>query len=460
VCTEIYPDGSPVTLTATPDPGFTFTGWTTGPCAGTGPCSFFITQDETATATFAPIACGSVIYDIGGTNGFGRELVVNEDSIDTPTHMAFLPTDPDAFLVTGQTGSVYYFNDWGCAPVNSVNVASALPVHATGGEPGLVALAMHPDFASNGLVFFYHTSTADHLVNSVSRMTATFNSGFLQLSDPVRIIDFRKAGLANNHNGGGLVFAPDGTMLASVGEGGWASNSVAGLNTNLLACVVRIEPSLATGVGGYTIPSGNMFSSGFPQCSDIVGSSAACPEILAMGLRNPFRMTMADNVVYIGDVGSNFEEINSFDYTDSTVHFGWPGQEGPGGGSGLTDPILAYNRLDTTSNGFRADDPMGTLTGCISIITGDVYQGIGGDRYGGLLTDRLLFADWYDAFMRGLGVNASGGTTGLDLHLVHREGILAMVEGPDGFIYVLARRFTGSGCTGTGTSAIYRLVRP
>ena len=62
--------------------------------------------------------------------------------------------------------------------------------------------------------------------------------------------------------------------------------------------------------------------------------------------------------------------------------------------------------------------------------------------------------------MRGLGVDASGGATGLDLHLVHREGVTDLVEGPDGYIYLVARRMTGSGCTGTATATIYRLVRP
>ena len=460
-CTEVLSDGSQVTLVATPDAGYVFSGWTTGPCGGgTGPCSFAITQDETVTAAFSPVTCGSIIYDQGGTNGFGRVLVVDETSLNKPTAMVFLPNDPDAFLVTEQTGSLLYFNDWACTPVNSVNVAGVLPVYPTGGEPGLVGMVLHPDFASNGYVFLYHSSQPDFIEVSVSRMTATFNGGALQLGDAVRIIDFRKNTPAPNHNGGGLVFAPDGTLLASVGEGGWDNNSVAGFNTNLLGSVVRIEPSLTAGQGGYTIPAGNMFPAGNPPCDGVVGSSSACPEILAMGLRNPFRMSMADNVVYIGDVGAGYEEINSFDYTDSSVHFGWPGQDGPGGGAGMTDPIMAYSRGDATAIGFRAEDPMGNMTGCVSVISGDVYRALGGDKYGGLLTNRLLFSEWYDAFVRGLGVDASGGATGLDLHLVHREGVTDLVEGPDGYIYLVARRMTGSGCTGTATATIYRLVRP
>ncbi|MDP6518503.1 MAG: PQQ-dependent sugar dehydrogenase, partial [Planctomycetota bacterium] len=459
-CTEVLGDGSWVDLEAIPDPNYMFSGWTTGPCTGgSGNCAFNITQDETVTALFTPVACGTVIYDQGGTNGFGRELVITEDSVNNPTDMAFLPNDADAFLVTGQTGRVYYFDDWACAPVNEVNIQGVLPVDGTGGERGLLALALHPDFASNGLVFFYHTST-DQLVNSVSRMTASFPAGNLQLSDAVRIIDFRKIGAAGNHNGGDIVFAPDGTLLAAVGEGGGPSHSASGLNTNLLACVVRIEPKLAAGVGGYDIPAGNMFNAGNAQCSDVTSSNSACPEILAMGLRNPFRISMADNVVYIGEVGTNYEELNTFDYTDNTVDFGWPGQDGPGGGAGLTDPLLAYQRSDNTSRLFREDDPMGTMTGCISVISGPVYRAAGGDRYNGLLTDRLLFTDWFDAFVRGLGVDSSGNATGLDLHLVHREGVTAMVEGPDGYIYLLARKATNSGCQGADTAAIYRLVLP
>jgi len=208
----------------------------------------------------------------------------------------------------------------------------------------------------------------------VSRMTLALDgNGNMVLSDPVKIIDFLKTTPANNHNGGGLVFAPDKTLLASVGDGGTSANGQ--LDNNLLGVVVRINPSLAQGGGGYTIPAGNMFNPVNPQCSNAANSVSSCPEILAMGLRNPFRMSIDGNIVYLGDVGSSYEEIDSVNYTDNTSNFGWP-PDGPQNQPGYRDPILAYRRNnDPTSTLFRSEDPMGQSTDAASIIIGDVYRG-------------------------------------------------------------------------------------
>ncbi|MCP4128491.1 MAG: PQQ-dependent sugar dehydrogenase [Gammaproteobacteria bacterium] len=288
-------------------------------------------------------------------------------------------------------------------------------------------------------------------------MTVGFDgSGNLELTDPVKIIDFRKPNSAGNHNGGGLVFAPDNTLLASVGDGGSGSAANAQVNTNLMGVVIRIAPSLTIATGGYSIPTNNTFTASNPQCSNIATSSAPCPEILAMGLRNPYRMSIDGNIVYLGDVGSSYEELNSFDYTDPSLNFGWNTYDGVVSQSGFRDPILAYRRDDPTADQFRAEDPAcnGCATGSASIIIGDVYRGPG---YGGELTGRVLHAEFMDAYMRGLGVNSTGNTTDSGMHIIHHDGISAMIAGPDGYIYIATQK----GAWGTGDADIvYRLVKP
>jgi glucose/arabinose dehydrogenase len=338
--------------------------------------------------------------------------------------------------------------------------AIGITVIPPGGEQGLLNLEFHPNYANNGYVFFYHTLVASD-TNSISRATLSFDgSGNMVLDDAIKIIDFKKNTSASNHNGGGMVFAPDGSLLASVGDGGSGGASNGQLNTNLLGVVARINPSLITAVGGYSIPtSGNMFAATNTQCSGVATSATPCPEILAMGLRNPFRMSMAGNIVYLGDVGSAVEEINSFDYTavdtSNPANFGWNTHDGFVSSSsipGYRNPIVYYSRNDSTANAFRTEDPEGNPTGSASIMIGDIYGGL---RYGGELDNKLFFAEFYDGFMRAVGVDSNGDITDTDgvpgLHIIHHGQISSMVEGPDGYIY-----FT----TLYGPDMVYRLVKP
>ncbi len=461
-CIDNFSDGTSITLTATPSVGYEFDGWGGTVCSGTGQCVFTVNSDTIITASFSPVVnadCenGGITFDAGGTNGFGLQQVINVGLVSNPTDLAFVPGVENGFLVLAQSGLVYYFNG-GCDPVNFVDLRSTgsggIGV-VNGGEQGLLNLEFHPDFSNNKYVFFYHTSVSSN-TNSVSRMTLSFTlNGELVLSDPVKIIDFRKPSNAGNHNGGGLVFAPDNTLLASVGDGGSGNSANAQINTNLLGAVIRIIPELAQGMGGYGIPTGNMFDSGNPQCSNIAQSDSPCPEILAMGLRNPYRMSIYGNIVYLGDVGSTYEEIDSFDYTDNNVNFGWPTYDGSAGGeTGYRDPLLEYRRDDSTADSFRSEDPMGESTGYASVMIGDVYNG---SLYGGLLTGRLLHAEFMDGYMRALAVDDSGNRTDMGIHLIHHDGISAMIVGPDDYVYVITQ---GGAWGTTGPDMVYRLVKP
>ena len=418
-------------------------------------------ESNSSSETVNSIDCGTgIIYDTGGTNGYGYELAVNAGAVSLPTDIAFIPGSSNAFLLISQSGSVYYFNG-GCDPVNSLMLGDVcITVIPPGGEQGLLNLEFHPNYPNNGYVFFYHTSVASD-TNSISRATLSFDgSGNMVLGDTVRIIDFKKNVSASNHNGGGMVFAPDGTLLASVGDGGSGGASNGQLNTNLLGVVARINPSLVTAVGGYYIPtSGNMFAATNTRCSGVATSATPCPEILAMGLRNPFRMSMAGNIVYLGDVGTATEEINSFDYTavdtSNPANFGWTTHDGFVSSSsipGYRNPIVYYNRNDSTADAFRAEDPEGNQTGSASIMIGDIYDGL---RYGGELDSKLFFAEFYDGFLRAVGVDSNGDITDTDavpgLHIIHHSQISSMVEGPDGHIY-----FT----TLFGPAMVYRFVKP
>jgi len=435
--------------------------------SGCGGSSF--TSDEEAPAEDVPLDdivipvrvpdaaqvpdCGdSILYDVGGSNGFGLQSVAS--GVSSPTDISFIPRSPSAFVVISQGGTVTYFNGR-CTAINSIFLANdgngGIGVNASG-EQGLLNVAFHPDYANNGYIFFYHTTVTGQS-NAISRLTVSFNSvGFMELSDPVRIITFRKNTGSTNHNGGGLVFAPDDTLLASVGD---ADGNNGQMNNNLLGVVVRIVPNLLPGMGGYSIPSGNLFSAENGKCSDAIDNLMPCPEILAMGLRNPFRMSIDGNSVFIGDVGTNNEEINSFSYKGSGANFGWPLHDGFVESSSIVNyrnPIVYYDRVDAIADAFRNEDPEGSASGSASIMVGDVYRG---GQYANALNGKLLFADFYDGFVRAVGVDTNGGITDGDgvpgMHIKHQSFVSSMIEGEDGFIYITTYDNGGE---------VYRLVNP
>jgi glucose/arabinose dehydrogenase len=128
-----------------------------------------------------------------------------------------------------------------------------------------------------------------------------------------------------NHNGGGILFGPDGLLYASYGDGGSAGDPQRnGQNPNtLLAKLLRIDPT-PNGDAAYTIPPDNPYSS----------DGAARPEIWSTGLRNPWRFSFdaATGDLWIGDVGQNaIEEIDHVPTADGAgrgTNFGWSAYEG------------------------------------------------------------------------------------------------------------------------------------
>jgi glucose/arabinose dehydrogenase len=214
---------------------------------------------------------------------------------------------------------------------------------ASGGERGLLGLALHPDFPSDPHLFVDYTDVNGDTVVSEFRLDAT--DGDIADPDSERIL-IQIDQPFENHNGGAVAFGSDGMLYVSTGDGGSGGDPEGNgrrLDT-LLAKILRIDVDGAPeGDKPYRIPADN------PYLDD----AEALPEIWLTGLRNPWRMRFDDATgdLWIGDVGQGaWEEIDVAPLTHGGLDFGWNVMEGthcfvPSVGcdrTGLTSPVAEY----------------------------------------------------------------------------------------------------------------------
>lgn len=221
-------------------------------------------------------------------------------------------------------------------------------VEDNGNEEGLLGLAFHPDYESNG--FFYINYTASNPDRTViSRFTVSDTDPDKAVKDSeLVILEFSQP--YSNHNGGQVSFGPDGYLYIAVGDGGSGGDPQDhGQNLKtLLGTILRIDVDKNEGGKNYGIPSDNPFANNDEGYKE---------EIYAYGLRNPWRFSFDPETgwLWTGDVGQNkYEEI---DIIESGGNYGWNIMEGfhcfePSSDcdtSGLILPIVEYGRDEGVS---------------------------------------------------------------------------------------------------------------
>lgn len=214
----------------------------------------------------------------------------------------------------------------------------------TGGEQGLLSLAFHPNYQSNGL-FYVNLVNANGDVE-VHSYTRSAGNPDVANATGTTVITVPHPG-QTNHNGGTVLFGPDGYLYVSIGDGGGGGDpgeNAQNINS-LLGKILRLDinsdafPGDAT--RNYAIPAGNPF----------VGVAGA-DEIWAYGLRNPWRISFdsATGDLYIADVGQSArEEIDFQPAGTGGRNYGWDTREGTlffeGSNSpAFVDPIFEYDR--------------------------------------------------------------------------------------------------------------------
>lgn len=253
-----------------------------------------------------------------------------------PLYITAPAGDPRLFIVE-KGGTIRIVQNGALLPAPFLDISARV---STGGEQGLLGLAFDPQYASNGRFVVHYTDVAGDTQVSWFRVSPDPN-----LADPASELPILSADQPfANHNGGQVLFGPDGYLYVMLGDGGSAGDpgNRAQSLADLLGSVLRIQPLEA---GGYSVPADNPFA----------GTPGALPEIWSYGLRNPWRVDFdpATGDLYIADVGQRqWEEVSVSPAAAGAgrgANFGWRIMEGPGcfatspcDQTGLELPVVSY----------------------------------------------------------------------------------------------------------------------
>jgi glucose/arabinose dehydrogenase len=314
----------------------------------------------------------TAVVEFPNPDAFEWHQVAN--GLENPIGLANAGDGSGRLFILEQAGRIRILHNGSLLPEPFLDVSDRI---SCCGERGLLGLAFHPRYAENGYFYVNYTDTNGNTV--IARFQAANpQDGRADPSSEMAMLNIEQP--YRNHNGGAVVFGPDGYLYLGLGDGGSAGDPLnAGQSTNtLLGKVLRIDVDAAQ---PYAAPPDNPFSSG-----------GGLAEIWAYGLRNPWRISFdrLTGDLYIADVGQNsLEEINFLPAgSPGGANFGWNFREGsqpyqgnPPAGLAMLDPVADYNHTK----------------GC-SVTGGYVYRGANLPQWQGI----YLYGDYCTGLVWGL----------------------------------------------------------
>ena len=334
--------------------------------------------------------------------------------LSMPLYLTAPPGDTDRLFIVEKGGTIRIVKGGSLLPTPFLDIRTLV---SGGSEQGLLGLTFDPDYGTNGRFAVHYTDQAgDTRVSIYIRSTADPDRADPGSEQLVLAVDQP----FENHNGGQLVFGPDGYLYLGLGDGGSGGDPQGhGQDlTDLLGSILRLDVRTTT---PYAIPPDNPFA----------GRTDVRPEIWSYGLRNPWRFSFDRTTgdLYVGDVGQNaWEEVDvspAAQGAGKAVNFGWNIMEGRhcyGASScdqtGLALPVLEY----------------GHDQGC-SITGGYVYHGSAIPEIRG----HYFYGDYCGGWVRSLRYQAG---TAVDQaqwpSLAPGGSILSFGEDAAGELYVLS----------------------
>jgi glucose/arabinose dehydrogenase len=257
--------------------------------------------------------------------------------LDRPVLVRSAPGRPETlFIVESWEGTILIHENGQVNPTPFLDVSDLI---RTGGEEGLLGLAFHPDYATNGR-FFIHYSASGNGASTIQEYKRSDADPNVADTTPVQLV-LQIPTEEGNHNGGAVEFGNDGFLYITFGDGGGANDpdcDAQTLGDNLLGKIVRLDVNAAPDANGYPAAAGNPDGAKYYH----------------IGLRNPWRISFdaCTGDLYIGDVGQGQrEEIDVATEADGALNFGWPLKEGTNNfnnscvnqPSNLVDPITEYD---------------------------------------------------------------------------------------------------------------------
>ncbi len=353
------------------------------------------------------------------------EVVLNDivTTLDQPVSGTNAGDGSGRLFILEQKGRIRIIENGVLLDEPFLDISDRIEVNSNGyDERGLLGLAFHPNYASNGRFFVYYsappTQSSENHISVVAEYSVSDAGPNLAQSFETRLLAFSQPQF--NHNGGELAFGPDGMLYIASGDGGGANDQHGPIGNGqnldtLLGKILRID---------VDSPDGNLI----PDDNPFVGVDGR-DEIWAYGLRNPWRFSFDSETgrLFCADVGQNrIEEVNII---ERGGNYGWRIMEGSD----------CFNPSNCRSDGLIL--PIAEYThgaNRISVTGGHVYRG----RQFSSMIGQYIFADFDGDFF-------SLEETGADNWLLKEipwtldrgrrlpVNVTAFVESEDGELYVL-----------------------
>ncbi|TWU42899.1 PQQ-dependent sugar dehydrogenase [Novipirellula artificiosorum] len=289
-------------------------------------------------------------------------------------------------------------------------------------EQGLLGLAMHPQYKSNGkfYVYYSHPSESKSILSCFhvskddpNRADPNSEQILMQIDQPFQ-----------NHNGGSIEFGPDGYLYVGLGDGGYRNDPLqAGQDlSKILGKILRIDVDQASDAKPYGIPLDNPF----------VNVADAQSEIYAFGLRNPWRIAFDPSTgrLWTGDVGQElWEEI---DVIEKGGNYGWSSREGT---HPFGNRVVRSEGSDPITPVWEYDHAIGK-----SVTGGRVYRG----QRVPALSGKYLYADYVTGSIWALSYDPQTGKATRNEQVVPDSmPVLAFGQDPSGEVYSLTNSVRG-----------------